>query len=302
MGSKKSSPHPREGVARGVRVSLSARAAVMVCTALLIGVVLAAEGCSFSGKETSTSTSVPHATTSTTATISTTSTSVSSTTTSSHSSTTEKSTTTTVALVPGREYEAIPTSEKVVALTFDAAYDPSPLPAILAALDKGGAKGTFFLTGEFVRDFPKSVALIVAAGFPIGNHSYSHPDFTKLTDAQMISQLSRTASAIAAAGAENPRPLFRPPYGARNKHVLAVLRSAGYFSVYWTIDTLDWETTRTPEQIEHAVLSKLKPGAIILMHVGSKQTASILPKLLEEIKAQGYSFVTLRDALPASLK
>jgi peptidoglycan/xylan/chitin deacetylase (PgdA/CDA1 family) len=146
------------------------------------------------------------------------------------------------------------------------------------------------------------VAQIVAAGFPIGNHSYSHPDFTKLTDAQMRSQLSRTASAIVKAGAEDPKPLFRPPYGARNKHVLAVLRSAGYVSVYWTIDTLDWETTRTPAQIEHAVMSKLKPGAIILMHVGSKQTASILPTLLEEIKAQGYSFVTLREALPSSVK
>ena len=49
-------------------------------------------------------------------------------------------------------------------------------------------------------------------------------------------------------------------------------------------------------------MSKLKPGAIILMHVGSKQTASILPTLLEEIKAQGYSFVTLREALPSSVK
>lgn len=224
------------------------------------------------------------------------------TTTAPHPLTTAKRTTSTVALEPGKEYERIPANEKVVALTFDAAYDPSPLPAILAALDTAGANGTFFLTGEFLRDFPKSVAQIVAAGFPIGNHSYTHPDFTKLTDAQIRSQLSKTASAIVKAGAQDPRPLFRPPYGARNKHVLAVLRSAGYVSIYWTIDTLDWETTRTPQEIEHAVLSGLKPGAIILMHVGSKQTASILPTLLEKIKAQGYSFVTLREALPSSVK
>jgi peptidoglycan-N-acetylglucosamine deacetylase len=222
--------------------------------------------------------------------------------TASHPLTTAKRTTSTVALAPGKEYERIPTNEKVVALTFDAAYDPSPLRAILAALHKAGANGTFFLTGEFLRDFPKSVAQIVAAGFPIGNHSYTHPDFTKLTDAQIRSQLSKTASAIVKAGAEDPSPLFRPPSGARNKHVLAVLRSAGYVSVYWSIDTLDWENSRTPEEIEHAVLSGLKPGAIILMHVGSNQTASILPTLLEKIKAQGYSFVTLREALPSSVK
>jgi peptidoglycan/xylan/chitin deacetylase (PgdA/CDA1 family) len=278
-------------------------AALLACVLLAVGLAFAASSCSLTDKHASSTTATSsHKPVSTSTTgSSTTAKSTAATTTSSRSSTTAKPTTTTQALSPGKEYERIPTNEKVVALTFDAAYDPSPLPAILAALEKGGAKGTFFLTGEFLRDFPKSVAQIVAAGFPIGNHSYSHPDFTKLTDVQMRSQLSRTASAIVKAGAEDPRPLFRPPYGARNKHVLAVLRSAGYVSVYWTIDTLDWETTRTPAQIEHAVMSKLKPGAIILMHVGSKQTASILPTLLEEIKAQGYSFVTLREALPSSV-
>lgn len=277
------------------------RVAVLVWCLLLVGFAFAASGCSLGSQQvSSTTTTSPHKPPSTSTTSS--STTEQSTTTSSRPATTAKPTSTTLALTPGKEYERIPTSEKVVALTFDAAYDPSPLPAILSALDKAGAKGTFFLTGEFLRDFPRSVAQIVAAGFPIGNHSYTHPDFTKLTDAQMRSQLSKTASAIVKAGAEDPKPLFRPPYGARNKHVLAVLRSAGYVSVYWTIDTLDWETTRTPAQIEHAVLSKLKPGAIVLMHVGSKQTASILPTLLEEIKAQGYSFVTLREALPSPVK
>ncbi len=281
--------------------AISTGAALLACALLVLGLAFAASGCSHGDKQASSTTATsPHKPVSTSTTGS--STTKKSTTSSSHSRTTAKRTTTTLALSPGKEYERIPTDEKVVALTFDAAYDPSPLPAILAALDKGGAQGTFFLTGEFLRDFPKSVAQIVAAGFPIGSHSYSHPDFTKLTDAQMRSQLSRTASAIVKAGAEDPRPLFRPPYGARNKHVLAVLRSAGYVSVYWTIDTLDWETTRTPVQIEHVVMSKLAPGAIILMHVGSKQMASILPKLLEEIKAQGYSFVTLREALPSSVK
>ena len=293
---------PRDGLVRplparreGLRLTI---AIIAVCAVIVFGLGLAATGCSLSkGTTTSTSTSVAHKPATTT-------TSESATTSESQPPSTLKptTTTTTVALLPGKEYERIPTTEKIVALTFDAAYDPSPLPAIIAALEGGGAKGTFFLTGEFVRDFPKSVAQIIEAGFPIGNHSFSHPDFTKLTDAQMRSQLTKTASLITKAGADNPRPLFRPPYGARNKHVLSVLRSAGYVSVYWTIDTLDWETTRTPDQIEKAVLGKLKPGAIVLMHVGSKQTASILPKLLEEIKAQGYSFVTLREALPSSVK
>jgi peptidoglycan-N-acetylglucosamine deacetylase len=80
--------------------------------------------------------------------------------------------------------------------------------------------------------------------------------------------------------------------------VLSVLGAEGYVSVFWTIDTLDWKPDRTATQIEAAVLDKLSPGAIVLMHVGGKQTAQALPAILDEIKARGYSFVTLREAIP----
>jgi peptidoglycan/xylan/chitin deacetylase (PgdA/CDA1 family) len=78
-----------------------------------------------------------------------------------------------------------------------------------------------------------------------------------------------------------------------------VLGSEGYVSVFWTIDTLDWKPERTPAQIKATVLDNLKPGAIILMHVGSKQEAQVLPEILREIKTRGYRFVNLREALPA---
>jgi peptidoglycan/xylan/chitin deacetylase (PgdA/CDA1 family) len=199
---------------------------------------------------------------------------------------------------PAKDYSRVPTDEKVVALTFDAAYDPVPLKDILAALEGAGADATFFLTGEFVEDFPTWTKAIIAAGYPIGNHSYSHPDFTELSNKAIQSQLKRMASALAKVGGDDPKPLFRAPYGALSKRVLSVLGGEGYVSVYWTIDTLDWKPERTAEQIKATVLSKLKPGAIILMHVGSKQTAGLLPDLLAEIEARGYGFVNLRDALP----
>ena len=105
---------------------------------------------------------------------------------------------------PGKEYAKVPGKARVVALTFDAAYDPEPLAAILEALAAAHAPATFFLTGEFVADYPDSVAKIVRAGFPIGNHSYSHPDFTTLSEAEMRSQLERTAALIEDAGASTP--------------------------------------------------------------------------------------------------
>ena len=199
---------------------------------------------------------------------------------------------------PAKDYTKLPTKEKVVALTFDAAYDPAPLKDILAALKAADIQATFFLTGEFVRDFPKWTEEIVAGGYPIGNHSYSHPDFTTLSAKAMRDQIERTAAALVKLGAADPKPLFRAPYGALNKQVLSVLGSEGYVSVFWTIDTLDWKPERTTAQIKATVLGKLQPGAIVLMHVGSKQEAQVLPEIIKEIKARGYRFVNLREALP----
>ncbi len=199
--------------------------------------------------------------------------------------------------VAGREFERLPTSQKVIALTFDAAYEPAPLKDILRALKEGGATGTFFLTGEFVKDFPAEVERISAAGFPIGNHSYSHPDFRTLSEEKMRSQLSRTADLLAAAGVPDPRPLFRFPYGGRDQRTLAAVGRAGYASIYWTVDTLDWKPERTAAQIRSAVLDGLRPGAIVLMHVGGLQTARVLPTLIQDLKERGYRFVTIPEGL-----
>ena len=191
----------------------------------------------------------------------------------------------------------LPGDAKRVALTFDAAYDPEPLASILATLDREGVPATFFFTGEFVEDFPESVASVVASGAPIGNHSFSHPDFTKTSPDEVRSQLRRTAALLTAAGADDPRPLFRFPYGARDKATLSLVGSEGYASVYWTIDTLDWKPERTAQEIHDVVMRRLSPGAIVLMHVGGKQTAVVLPSLIADIRALGYEFVDLRTAI-----
>jgi len=197
----------------------------------------------------------------------------------------------------GVEYGRLPGDSKRVALTFDASYDPTPLSSILATLESEGVPATFFFTGQFVEGFPEAVAAVVASGAPIGNHSYSHADFTKASPDEIRSQLQRTADLLTLAGADDPRPLFRFPYGARNKATLAILGSEGYVSVYWTIDTLDWKPERTTQEIHDVVMAKLGPGAIVLMHVGGRETASVLPSLIRDIRAKGYEFVDLRTAL-----
>lgn len=276
--------------------------ALATLLALLVVGLLAAAGCARDGSSTTTggdTAPLPAATTSSTtrAASTTTASSAPSTTAPSPSTTRSSASVPVPPGVVGREFERLPTSEKVMALTFDAAYEPAPLKDILHALREGGATGTFFLTGEFVEDFPAEVDRIAAAGFPIGNHSYSHPDFRTLDEEKLRSQLSRTAGLLSAAGVPDPRPLFRFPYGGRDQRTLAAVGRAGYASIYWTIDTLDWKPERTGAQIRATVLGKLRPGAIVLMHVGGVQTARVLPTLIRDLKERGYRFVTIPEGL-----
>jgi peptidoglycan-N-acetylglucosamine deacetylase len=261
-------------------------------------------GCSLSSSSTETTvkastttrTTAAHTTTITTATT-TTAKPTSTSTTIPYASTTSTKRTTTTTLKPGTEYERLPTKEKVVALTFDGAYDAGPLPSILATLQANDVPATFFLTGEFARDFPSAVKSIVAAGYDIGSHSFSHPYFTKISASEVASQLERTETQLSKAGAPDPHPLFRPPYGDRDAHVLALLRANGYVSIVWTIDTIDWDTATTAAQIKQRIQNKLQPGAIILMHIAGPKTAGVLPEVIALLKERGYGFVGLREGL-----
>jgi peptidoglycan-N-acetylglucosamine deacetylase len=200
-------------------------------------------------------------------------------------------------LKPGTEYERLPTQKKVVALTFDGAYDAAPLPSILGTLKAAGVPATFFLTGGFARDFPDAVKSIVGAGYDVGSHSYSHPYFTKLSATEIASELDKAEAQLRKAGAPDPHPLFRPPYGDRDGRVLSLLRANGYVSVTWTIDTIDWSADTTAAQIKQRVLAKLQPGAIILMHIAGPRTAGVLPEVISLLKDRGYAFVGLREGL-----
>ena len=206
----------------------------------------------------------------------------------------------------GVDLERIPTTQKVVALTFDAGANDAALRSILATLAANGVPGTFFLTGDWVNQFPSAPALIYNAGHRIGNHSMTHPDFTTLTDAQIAAQISSAQRTIEAAGGD-PRPFFRFPFGARDSRTIADVNAAGYAAVRWTVDTLGWQGTmngtRGPSFIVQRVMASAQPGQIVLMHLGSNPDdgstldAAALPQVISQLREAGYGFVTLDAAL-----
>ena len=205
----------------------------------------------------------------------------------------------------GVDWAAIPTSRHVVALTFDAGANADAVASILATLRKTGVPATFFLTGNFVQAFPASARAIAAGGYRIGDHTITHPYLTKLSDAAIRHEIQGAAQQIIAVTGVNPAPLFRFPYGDANARTIAVANRLGYVPVRWTVDTLGWKGTSghiTTSIVISRVLDGLRPGEIVLMHVGSNPTdhstldADALPKLITDLRARGYSFVTL-DAL-----
>ncbi len=189
------------------------------------------------------------------------------------------------------------TAKKQIIFTFDAGSGTQSLDKILATLTKHNLTGTFFITGAWATKNGDSVKRISAAGHEIYNHTYTHPHLTQVSDADIASELSRTDTLITQLTGKSTKPYFRPPYGDRNAHVLDIASQAGYRSVYWTTDALDWETGQTADVVESRILSHLKPGAIFLMHVGDDITGQILDDTMTKILAQGYTLVSLSKGL-----
>ena len=191
------------------------------------------------------------------------------------------------------------TSSKVVALTFDDGDDGANIQGILAILAANNIRSTFFITGKAAEDHPSLISAITNAGHEIGNHSYSHPDFTTISYSTMQSQLSTTENIISGITGRSTKPYFRPPFGAYNSSVLQAVGDAGYTkTIYWTIDTIDWDG-RSTYAIYSKVLSNATPGAIVLMHTGSgaPNTKYALQQMIDGLRDMGYSFGTVSDVL-----
>ncbi len=249
--------------------------------------------------------------TSTTTKTSTTSTTTSTTTTRPPTSTTSTTTTTTNPLSAwlGKDWERLPTSQKVFALTFDAGASDAGVSSILSTLASRNVRATFFVTGQFARTYPGAVRAIARAGYPVGNHSDTHPHFPELTNTQIALELSRAEASITPLTGKAAKPLFRFPFGDREQLDITVVNRLGYIPFRWTVDSLGWQGTESTAAGSAAavcerVVDAAVPGGIALMHVGANPDdgttfdANALPCIITGIKALGYRFVDLPSQLP----
>ncbi len=185
----------------------------------------------------------------------------------------------------------------LIALTFDAGAGDGSVRLLLDVLRDRGVRSTFFVAGAFAARYPDVVARIAADGHELANHSYTHPDFKKLTEAEMRSETRRATAAIEAAAGVSIAPLWRPPFGSRDDHILRVMQEEGFRSIYWTFDSGDWIQGATTDRVRSAVLRQAVPGAIVVHHVSPLATAQAMPDIIDQLRARGFEFVTVSELI-----
>jgi peptidoglycan/xylan/chitin deacetylase (PgdA/CDA1 family) len=189
---------------------------------------------------------------------------------------------------------------KEVALTFDAGGAEGQPFSLLSTLEAAGAPSTWFFTAEWAQGHQAVIDRVVADHIVIGNHTVDHPDLVNPARSSnfVCYQLGLANQIIVDRdhGAAT-RPWFRPPYGSYNTGGVNATAGIGYYTVMWSIDTLDWDDATTASDILNTVKSQLGPGKIILMHVGSLHEPEALPNVIAYIKSQGYNIVTLEQLL-----
>jgi len=202
--------------------------------------------------------------------------------------------------VQAKVYRSLPAAGKKVALTFDDGGGATAWYWILHALRAGHAKGTFFPIGEYVGDYAhKEAGLTVQDAMAIGSHSWSHPDMTGLSDAEIRKQLQDTDDVWWNDFKASTVPYFRPPYGSYNDRVLKDAGELGYSRIImWDVDSNDW-TNPGVDAIVHNVLSTVHDGSIIVLHTRGKAPKA-LPIIIAGLHKMGYQMVTLPELFKAA--
>jgi peptidoglycan/xylan/chitin deacetylase (PgdA/CDA1 family) len=171
-----------------------------------------------------------------------------------------------------------------VALTFDDGPDPRSTAALVAALRREGARATLFTIGRNARAYPRLLRSARNAGMWIGNHSWSHPDLTRLTPPRARAELRRAQAVLTRLGGPAPR-LFRPPYGATGPAVRAAALRLGLTEVLWDIDSRDWAGASVDEIV--AAAGRLTDGQILLLHETSPAAVAAVPRILAGLRERG---------------
>ena len=185
--------------------------------------------------------------------------------------------------------------QKLVSISFDAAWGNEDTQQLIDILDKYGVKATFFVVGEWVDKYPESVKALFDAGHEVMSHSNTHAHFNSLSADEIVADLTACGDKIE--GVTGVRPtLFRCPYGEYDDHVINAVRSMDIEPIQWDVDSLDWKDLSAAD-ITKRVTGKVQPGSIVIFHNAALHTPEALPGIIEALLQQGYTFVPISQLI-----
>ncbi|MFV9509722.1 delta-lactam-biosynthetic de-N-acetylase [Tepidibacillus sp. LV47] len=186
-------------------------------------------------------------------------------------------------------------NKKELYLTFDNGYENGYTHKVLDVLKEKKVPATFFVTGHYVKSEPELLKRMVKEGHIIGNHSWTHPDMTKISRQKIKEELEKVKEEVNKITGQKGMKFARPPRGIFNEQTLAVSRELGYTTVFWSIAYKDWETNNQKgwKYAYDKVMAQLHPGAVILLHSVSKDNAEALGKIIDDARKLGYEFKSL---------
>ena len=189
----------------------------------------------------------------------------------------------------------VQTEEKKVAFTMNCAWNADDIDQILEVLKQNDTKITFFMVGNWINKFPEAVKKIYEAGHEIASHSNTHPHVNNLSYEENIEEIEKSNDKIEKITGQRTK-IYRAPYGEYNNTVIKAAQDKGYYTIQWSLDTLDY-TGLTGDEMWNRIQDKLKEGDIILSHNGTKHTADSLDMLIKNIKQKGFEVVRVSDLI-----
>ena len=189
----------------------------------------------------------------------------------------------------------VQTEEKKVAFTMNCAWNADDIDQILEVLKQNDTKITFFMVGNWIDKFPEAVKKIYEAGHEIASHSNTHPHVNNLSYEENIEEIEKSNDKIEKITGQRTK-IYRAPYGEYNNTVIKAAQDKGYYTIQWSLDTLDY-TGLTGDEMWNRIQDKVKAGDIILSHNGTKYTADSLDMLIKNIKQKGFEIVKVSDLI-----
>jgi peptidoglycan/xylan/chitin deacetylase (PgdA/CDA1 family) len=183
-----------------------------------------------------------------------------------------------------------------LALTFDDGPHGKLTPKLLDLLGRRGVKSTFYVIGRNVEAYPDIACRIVAEGHEIANHTWTHPQLSRLSAARVADELRRTHDKVLEVTGVRMTNL-RPPYGAFNDSVRRVAFDRhGYDTIMWSVDPLDWKY-RNSSRVTRELVKGAAPGAVLLCHDIHPSTIAAVPPTLDQLLGRGFRFVTVAELM-----